>query len=200
MTQQHGPFHQSGLIDPADSILLVIDLQEGFLKKLTPERREAVVDHCRFLVQVATRFRIPVFTTVEDPHRNGGTTERVHACFDRDLEQREKRIFGLCSQDDLRDAILAQPKRTAVLIGMETDVCVLHSAVGLVAEGFRAAIVRDATEAPGYARDQGLARAAALGVEIVTTRGLYFEWVRSLEGLALAEAAPRVVPPAGIVL
>jgi nicotinamidase-related amidase len=200
MTKQHGAHYQSGLIDPADSILLVVDLQEGFLKKLAPGQRETVVDHCRFLVEVASRFRVPVFATVEDPDRNGGTTERVHACFDRGLAQREKRIFGLCSQDDLREVILAQPKRTAVLIGLETDVCVLHSAVGLMAEGFRTAIVSDATEAPGLARDQGLARAAALGVEIVTTRGLYYEWVRSLEGLTLAEAAPRIVPPAGTVL
>ena len=133
------------LIDANDSILLVIDLQEGFLKKLTAQRHEAIVDHCRFIVEVAARLSVPLFATVEDSAKNGSTTERVLACFDRDLPQRDKRIFGLCSQDDLRQAILAQPKRTAVLIGMDTDVCVLHSAVGLRAEGFRSVIVSDAT-------------------------------------------------------
>jgi nicotinamidase-related amidase len=87
-----------------------------------------------------------------------------------------------------------------VLIGLETDVCVLHSAVGLRSAGFRSIIVSDATESPGPARDQGLARAAALGVEIVATRGLYYEWVRSLERLELALAAPSIVPPAGLEL
>ena len=109
-------------------------------------------------------------------------------------------MFGLCGQSDLRDAVLAQPRRTAVLIGMETDGCVLHSAVGLKKEGFHSAIVRDTTDSPGLARDQGLARAAALGVEIVSTRGLYYEWVRSLDGLTHAESAPRLVLPAGLVL
>jgi nicotinamidase-related amidase len=188
-----------GLIDPADSILLLIDLQAGFLEKLSSERREAVIDHCRFLVQVASRFEIPLFATVEDPARNGFTSERVRACFQRGVPERDKRIFGLCSQDDLRDAILAQPRRTAVLIGMDTDVCVLQSAVGLLAEGFRAVIVSDATEAPGAAREHGLARAAALGVETVATRGLYYEWIRSLERLGVAEAM-RIPPPAGTVL
>lgn len=200
MPQQRTALPASGVIDPADSILLVIDLQEGFLKKLSAERRAAIVDHCRFLVEVAARFQIPLFATVEDPDKNGVTTEPVRACFERGLAQRDKRIFGLCSQDDLRDAILAQPKRTAVLIGMDTDVCVLHSAVGLRAEGFRSVIVSDATEAPGPARDQGLARAAALGVEIVATRGLYYEWVRSLERWAFAQAAPCIVAPAGTIL
>jgi nicotinamidase-related amidase len=184
MPQQRTALPASGVIDPADSILLVIDLQEGFLKKLSAERRAAIVDHCRFLVEVAARFQIPLFATVEE----------------RGLAQRDKRIFGLCSQDDLRDAILAQPKRTAVLIGMDTDVCVLHSAVGLRAAGFRSVIVSDATEAPGAAREQGLARAAALGVEIVATRGLYYEWIRSLDRWAFAQAPPSIVPPTGIVL
>lgn len=199
-TDTGGSPNPMALIDPADSILLVIDFQHGFLNKLTPERREAVIDHCRFVVEVASRFKVPLFVTVEDPTRNGGTTERVRTCFHPGLVERDKRIFGLCDQNDLRDAIRAQPKRTAVMIGMDTDVCVLHSAIGLKAEGFRTAIVSDATEAPGRARDQGLERAAALGIEIVSTRGLYYEWVRSLEGMAFAEAEPRIIPPAATLL
>jgi nicotinamidase-related amidase len=200
MTLHHNALHPPAIIDPADSILLVIDLQEGFLKKLTADRREAITDRCRFVVEVATRLGVPLFATVEDPDKNGMTTERVSACFERGLAQRDKRFFGLCGQQDLRDAILAQPRRTAVLIGMDSDVCVLQSAVGLRAEGFRAVIVSDATEAPGSARDQGLSRAAALGVEIIATRGLYYEWVRSLDRWAFAQAPPCIAPPAGIVL
>jgi nicotinamidase-related amidase len=200
MTKTHTALPQPAVIDPADSILLVIDLQPGFLNKLSARDRELIVDRCRFLVEVAARFDIPLFATVEDPAKNGGTAEPVHACFTRGLAQRDKRVFGLCGQADLREAILAQPKRTAVLVGMDTDVCVLQSAVGLKAEGFRSVIVSDATDAPGPARAQGLARAAALGVELVATRGLYYEWARSLERWALAQAEPRIQPPAGVVL
>jgi nicotinamidase-related amidase len=200
MTAQHNPSFPPGLIDRADSILLIIDLQAGFLDHLTPERREAIIDRCRFLVEVATRLGIPKFATVEDPAKNGMTTERVRACFERDLAQRDKSFFGLCGQSNLRDAIRAQPKRTAVLIGMDTDCCVLQSAVGLRGEGFRSIIVSDATEAPGLARDQGLARAQTLGVELVATRALYYEWLRSLDDLAIAKSAPTIVPPAGMVL
>jgi nicotinamidase-related amidase len=188
------------LIDAADSLLVVIDLQEGFLNKLSAERRESVVDHCRFVVQLAARLAIPMFVTVEEPELNGTTDPRVHACLEPGIPQRDKSIFGLCGQGNLREAILAQPKRTAVLIGMNADVCVLHSAVGLLAHGFRAVIVSDASEAPGLGHSQGLARAAGLGVEIVATRGLYFEWVRSLEMHARVEAAPRIAPPIGTII
>jgi nicotinamidase-related amidase len=200
MSPERTALHAPEMIDPADSILLVIDLQEGFLQKLSAERRAAIADHCRFLVEVATRLQIPLFATVEDPEKNGMTTDPVRACFERGLGERSKRFFGMCSQDDLREAILAQPKRTAVLVGMDTDVCVLQSAVGLRAAGFRSVIVSDATEAPGPARAQGLARAAMLGVELVATRGLYYEWVRSLDRWAFAQAPPSITPPAGITL
>jgi nicotinamidase-related amidase len=194
----HGLPPHPEVIDRQDSILLVIDLQDGFLKRLSLERKEAVIDHCRFLVEAATRFSVPVFVTVEDPGKNGMTAERVYGCISPPAPQRDKRVFGLCGQDDLRGAILDQPRRTAVLIGMDTDVCVLHSAVGLLHEGFRTIVVSDATEAPALARDQGLARAAFLGVEIISSRGLYYEWMRSLEGLAMIERAP-IAPPAGMV-
>ena len=75
MTAQHNPSFPPGLIDRADSILLIIDLQAGFLDHLTPERREAIIDRCRFLVEVATRLGIPKFATVEDPAKNGMTTD-----------------------------------------------------------------------------------------------------------------------------
>ena len=188
------------VIDRQDSILLVIDLQDGFLNKLGPERREAVIDHCRFLVEAAVHFAVPIFVTVEDTPRNGTTAERVYGCIDPPVPQRDKRIFGLCSQDDLRNAILEQPHRTAILIGMDTDVCVLHSAVGLLSEGFRTVIVSDATEAPGLARDHGLARAQFLGAELVSARGLYYEWLRSVAELDRIESAAKIRPPVGTIL
>lgn len=190
----------TAIIDRQDSILLVIDLQDGFLNKLSPERREAVIDHCRFVVEAAVRFAVPLFVTVEDPPRHGSTCARVYDRIDPPVPQRDKRFFGLCGQDDLRNAILEQPKRTAILIGMDTDVCVLQSAVGLLRAGFRTVVVSDATEAPGLARDQGLARAAFLGVELVSARGLYYEWMRSLDALHMIESGPRIVPPVGTVL
>jgi nicotinamidase-related amidase len=187
-------------IDHSDSILVVIDLQDGFLKKLTPERRESVIDHCRFVVEAAVRFDVPLLVTVEDAPRNGTTTERVYGCIDPAVPQRDKRFFGLCNQPDLRKAMLEQPKRTAILIGMDTDVCVLQSAVGLLAQGFRTVIVSDATEAPGNAREQGLARAQSFGAELVSARGLYYEWIRSVEELGKIEIGARIVPPVNTIL
>ncbi len=185
----------SALIDRDDALLLVIDLQDGFLKKLDPVRAASLVDNARFLAEAAGRLEIPAFVTVEDPQRHGWTTEAVRSRLAPDTPEHDKAVFGLCGQPDLREAITAQPRRTAVLVGLETDVCVLHSAVGLMAEGFRVVVVGDATGAPGEEHALGLARAAAFGAEIVHAKGVFYEWMRNLATFrSPAFAAPLTAP------
>ena len=42
--------------------------------------------------------------------------------------------------------------------------------------------------------------AHALGVETIHTKGLYYEWARSLAGLARLKAHPAVIAPPGLEL
>ncbi|UPT63294.1 MAG: hypothetical protein M0D54_01620 [Hyphomonadaceae bacterium JAD_PAG50586_4] len=69
-----------GLLNADDSIVLLIDLQQPFLKKMEAEECARVVDHCRFVVEVAQRFDVPVVTTVEQPQKkrcHGGGGARL---------------------------------------------------------------------------------------------------------------------------
>lgn len=184
------------LIDRDDCLLVVVDLQDFFLRKLEASWAARLVDNARFLVEAAGRLDIPQFVTVEDPGRNGATTEAVRARLAPDTPERDKAVFGLCGQPDLRAAIVGQPRRTAVLVGLETDVCILHSAVGLLAEGFRVVVVGDATGAPGDEHALGLARAAAFGAEIVHAKGVFYEWMRGLAAFRAPTWTPLTPPMA----
>jgi nicotinamidase-related amidase len=174
---------------------VIVDFQDGFLGKLDPARAAAIIDTGRFLLEVSQRLGIPTFVTVEAPNKHGWTTQTLRARLPSETVEREKAVFGLCGQPDLRAAIVAQPRRSAVLIGLETDVCILHSAVGLLEEGFRSIVVSDATAAPGEEHDLGLKRAERLGVEVLHAKGVYYEWVRSLAGYAdVARDGPITAP------
>jgi nicotinamidase-related amidase len=188
---------QTGLIDHEDTILVIIDFQDGFLRKLDADRAALIVDNSRFIVEVSRQLNIPTFVTVESPVKNGRTSQTILSRLPADTEEREKIIFGMCGQPNLREAISAQARRTAVLIGMETDVCILHSAVGLREAGFRPIIVSDATAAPGDEHALGLKRAERLGIEVLHTKGLYYEWIRSLAGFAAVARDGPIAPPMG---
>jgi nicotinamidase-related amidase len=189
-----------GLINRDDCLLFVIDVQPGFLRKLDADTGHAVADAIRFIVEVARRAGVPMIVTEEDAGRNEATAAAVRDALDPRAPVLDKKLFGLAHQPDLATLASAQPRRTAILTGLETDVCVLQSAVGLAARGFRSVIVADATASPGAEHAWGLRRARALGIELVRTKGLYYEWARSLEGCARIEAGAPLRPPVGITL
>jgi nicotinamidase-related amidase len=86
------------------------------------------------------------------------------------------------------------------LCGLETDVCVAQSAIGLHDRGWRVAVVSDAVGAPGSAQEQGLSRMRDRGVEVVGTKGLAYEWIRTVVRADDLDRDVFAHPPAGITL
>jgi nicotinamidase-related amidase len=92
-------------------------------------------------------------------------------------------------------------RRTTVLVGLETDVCVAQSALGLLERGYRVVAVADATGSPGTAHAAGLARMRDAGVIIVETKNLYYEWLRTVERVGqFRRANAHVKVPEGMRL
>jgi nicotinamidase-related amidase len=119
-----------------DSLLVVIDLQPGFSaddRFDADDRRRAgeAAGRAAWLAAVADALGIPAVITEEDPERNGPTGGAVLAALRGSAPVFTKPVFGLADCPDIMAAIRATGRRTAVLVGFETDVCVTHSAVGL---------------------------------------------------------------------
>lgn len=89
-------------------------------------------------------------------------------------------MFGLAGQPDILEAVQRTGRRTAILIGLETDVCITHSALGLLDRGHRVAVVEDAVGSPEDGQRIGLARMQRAGVVLVSMKSLFYEWLRTL--------------------
>ena len=182
------------------SVLVVIDVQARFLEKLAPEERGTLVERIAWLIGVAQHLGVPVVAMGEDIARNGPPVDEVAALLPAETVVFDKHVFGLAGQDDILEAIRTTGRPEAVLIGLETDVCVCHSALGLLARGIRVTAVADATGSPGDNQAAGLRRMEAAGVAITTTKGIFYEWVRDLETLAATRQALGADLPAGLTL
>lgn len=68
-----------------------------------------------------------------------------------------------------------------VLAGMETDIGVTHSAIQLPHAGKRVVVVDDAAYSPGQAYERGLRRLAGRGIETLSAKELFYDWVRIIE-------------------
>jgi nicotinamidase-related amidase len=193
------------LLAREDSLLVVVDLQPRFwgdrLDADDLRRAREVAARTAWLAGVATALGVPAVLTEEEPERGGPTDAAVLAALRPRAPVFTKPVFGLADCPDIMAAIGATGRHTAVLAGYETDVCVTHSAVGLKEAGYRVVVAEDAVYSPFGAQAPGIARLRGLGLELAHCKGIYYDWVRTLQAaLAFRHENPQLAGPPGFSL
>lgn len=188
------------LLERDQSCLIVIDVQHYFLGKLPLHERRPLVERIAWVMRVARILGIPVIATAEDMAQDGPLVPELAAELPAGAAVFDKMVFGLMGQADIANAVAATGRLQCVLVGMETDVCIAHSAIGLMEAGYRVAVLSDATATPPPHHEPGLQRMAQAGVTITDTKGLYYEWVRDLATHDRVKAALGGALPAGLTL
>jgi nicotinamidase-related amidase len=177
---QSHPAGRERILRADDCLLLIIDAQAHFFRKLDAHTATAVMQRIAWVAALAAWLRVPVIATAEELERHGGSVPAIARETPADAPLFDKPAFGLAGNPTILAAVLQEQRQTAVLVGLETDVCVLQSALGLLDAGLRVVVVQDATASPGPGHQAGLDRMRALGVELVTVKGLFYEWVRTV--------------------
>jgi len=193
------------LIAREDSLLVVIDLQPRFWGNRPDDadlrRAREAAARAAWLAGVASALGVPAVITEEEPEQNGPTDAAVLAALRPKAPLFAKPVFGLADCPGIMAAIGATGRHTAVLAGFETDVCVTHSAVGLMEAGYRVVVAEDAVYSPFGAHAPGTARLRDLGIELVHCKGIYYDWVRTLKAaLAFRNDNPQLAEPPGFSL
>jgi nicotinamidase-related amidase len=174
------------LLQRDDCVLVVVDAQPGFFRKewfseLDVSVAQAALERAAWLVSLAAALDVPVVVTEEEPERNGATESLIGDRLPPEAAVLRKETFGLAGEPEILAAVRATDRRTAVVVGCETDVCVAQSAVGLLEAGFECVVVEDATFSPGEMHARGLDRLASAGVARNHAKGVTYEWLRTVE-------------------
>ena len=190
------------LIDVDDSMLLVIDVQDHFLGKFSETDQATLKNRIGWVVAVAARLQVPVVAMAEDIPQLGSVSHSIAEKFPPGTPVFNKMIFGLAANSEIMAAVKDTGRSTAILVGLETDVCVAHSALGLMQQGYRVAVVSDATASPGNAHETGLVRMQRAGAVITGVKSLFYEWVRTVErcDTFMQEFEKEIGMPQGIVM
>jgi nicotinamidase-related amidase len=194
------------LVDRGDSVLIVVDAQRRFVRGARHEHHESVAasaafDRLAWLAGIATLLEIPTIITEEGPDRNGPTESQLLERVDPATPIVARATFGVAACPEIVDAISGTQRKTTVLVGFDTDVCIAQSAIGLRELGFRAVVVVDATYSNHELQHQrGLARMSDAGVERNYCKGLALEWLATIQRAreVLRAAAEFGTPAVGL--
>lgn len=158
---------------PGATSLLVIDVQEKLLP-LIPRRRE-LVQNVAFAVDVAKVVNVPILATEQYPRGLGPTVPELAAKLGPRLE---KTAFSCCAAPGLAAQLASDGRDKVLLVGMETHVCVLHTALDLLAHGLRPYVAADAVASrQSQDHDVALRRMEIAGAVVTTVETVAFEWV-----------------------
>jgi nicotinamidase-related amidase len=182
------------VLEVEKSFLLVVDVQERLAPAVLDGAR--TIFACTQLIRAARKLEVPLLISEENPRGLGRTVGEI-AALAGDAEIIDKVHFSCLADKDMRARIEAWQRPQAVIAGMEAHVCVLQTALDLLDDGYRTAVVADAVSSRTAANKQcALDRLAASGVEIVSLEMVLFEWLRTAqhplfrEILALIKLAP----------
>ncbi len=157
----------------ADSVLVVIDVQDKLLAAMPTG--QALVREVAFLLDVAAVLGVPAVATEQYPKGLGPTTADLARRLPGDIPT--KTAFSCCGAAGFLADLRGRGRRTVVLAGMEAHVCVLHTALDLLAAGFAVFLPADAvaSRAP-LDHEVALRRLERAGAVVTTAEATAFEW------------------------
>lgn len=157
----------------ADTALLVIDVQEKLLPFIPGAA--AMVHNISFLIDAASLLGMTTLATEQYPRGLGPTVAELA---NRLPDRPEKTAFSCCAVPAVVEALRREARPKVVLAGIETHVCVLNTALDLLALDFRVYLAVDAIGARfSVDHDIALRRLQQAGAILTTVEGCAFEWV-----------------------
>jgi nicotinamidase-related amidase len=163
------------LMDRDRCTLLIIDVQTKLLPVI--HDGQAMLEHCVWLVHLASRMGVPVLGSEQYPKGMGPTVAALAELLPP--ETFSDKLHFSCVAGQCLAGRMGDDRSQIVVCGIETHVCVLQSALELRAQGREVYVVE---EAVGSRRpsDKTLAleRMRQEGVRIVSREMVAFEWLR----------------------
>lgn len=127
-------------LDPASTLLFVVDVQEKLAAAMEDDAREKLVKNAKILIETAKTLGMPVITSEQYPNGLGPTLHELGI----PNQPMPKMTFDAISDLAIARAVTATNARAVVVVGMETHVCVFQTARELVKRGYATHVVADA--------------------------------------------------------
>ena len=168
---------QRPVIDPTDSVMLLIDQQSGLFQTVGDMPMPELRQRAAALAKIASLANIPVITTASVPQGpNGPLIPEIHQNAPHAQYVARKGEINAWDNPDFVNAVKATGKKTLIIAGTITSICMAFPAISAVAEGFKVFAVIDASGTyTKMAEEITLARVVQAGVVPMDTAAVASE-------------------------
>ncbi|MHC4525849.1 MAG: hydrolase [Planctomycetota bacterium] len=175
------------MLTTENTCLIVIDIQEKLLPVM--QNPQQVVKNTSVLIQAAKSLNVPILWCQQVPKGLGPTVGEVSSLLEG-IEPINKSSFSCGGDEQFIEQIDAQKPQTAILCGIETQVCVFQTAMDLIQKGLDVHVIANATSSRTQEnKDIGINRMAKEGAVISSTEMLLFELLRNAKHEKFRELA-----------
>ena len=179
------------LFDVSDAAILLLDHQAGLFQTVKDISVAELRTNTTVLAKLATLLKIPVITTASEPGGpNGPLMPEIHEAAPHAIFVSRKGEVNAWDNDDFVAAVRATNRKTLIMAGVWTSVCVMFPALDAKAAGFDVYAVIDASGDPSEMVSRTtLARFVQGGVIPTTTNAVVCEAHRTWRRPEAAELA-----------
>ena len=169
------------LLDTSDAVILLLDHQAGLFQTV----KDIPVDDLRrnvvVLAKLATLLKIPVITTASEPNGpNGPIMPEIQQYAPHAVYVGRKGEVNAWDNEDFVKAVRVTGRKTLIMAGVWTSVCVMFPALDATAAGYKVYAVIDASGDPSdMASRTSIARFAQGGVIPTSTNAVLSETHRT---------------------
>lgn len=167
-------------LNPKECAVVVVDVQEKLAAAMPKEQLDALVRSASILIEAAATLGASVFATEQYPAGLGPTLGSVAEKLEKVSAPRIAKVdFSACDEAEFERAWAQKAPRVAIVVGMESHVCVFQTVRELVARGLPVHVPIDgvASRRDDH-RAAGLDLCRAAGATITTTETIVFDWLR----------------------
>jgi nicotinamidase-related amidase len=134
-------FMEKLILDRATTALVLVDIQERLVPAMG--QKDTVISNCQHLIEAAKLMNIPTLLTEQYPKGLGTTIPEIRDAL-ASYAPIVKTTFSCYGESTFVEELIKTGRKTVLLAGMETHVCVLQTALDLMNNGFAVHLVKDA--------------------------------------------------------
>jgi nicotinamidase-related amidase len=169
------------LLDPNDAVLLLLDHQTGLFQTVNDIDVATLRANTVALAKIAEQAGIPIIYTASEPDgTNGPIMAELSAAAPNAIYVARKGEVSAWDNEDFVKAVEATGRKTLIIAGVWTSVCLAFPALQAQADGYRVFAVMDASgDVSKMASDAAMLRMANAGIHPVTTNTILSETHRT---------------------